>query len=292
MSMNSRRNQMKQIKAGKVIAGIAGAIIFLIISQLAAQVLANLFAVIHIPLFLCNAIAGILYAVFAYFLLRLYAEKVLGIQMPELAIPQIKIRVKWLIIAFILPLAITGIYLLLPGKLQRGIIDLPETAAVICAGVFFIGMAAGSVEEMVFRGFIMNLLDKKFGRKAAVLIPSVLFGLVHIIGMDFSILSCLQVLVAGSLVGIMFSFITLEQHSVWNSAIVHGVWNIITSGGILFIGENMDEHSVFSYVLQTDSFAVTGGEFGIESSAIAISGYVIVTLIAYMGIRRNVRSEI
>ncbi len=31
---------------------------------------------------------------------------------------------------------------------------------------------------------------------------------------------------------------------------------------------------------------------GIESSAIAISGYVIVTLIAYMGIRRNVRSEI
>ena len=95
MSMNSRRNQMKQIKAGKVIAGIAGAIIILIISQLAAQVLANLFAVIHIPLFLCNAIAGILYAVFAYFLLRLYAEKVLGIQMPELAIPQIKIRVKW-----------------------------------------------------------------------------------------------------------------------------------------------------------------------------------------------------
>lgn len=37
----------------------------------------------------------------------------------------------------------------------------------------------------------MSLLDKKIGRKAAVLIPSLLFGLVHIIGMDFSILSCL-----------------------------------------------------------------------------------------------------
>lgn len=280
---------MKQIKTGKVIAGIIGALIILIISQLAAQILANLFVVIHIPLFLCNAIAGILYAVFAYLLLKIYAEKALSLQMPELAIPKIKIKVKWLLTAFILPLAVTGIYLLLPGELQKGTMDLAKTAAVICAGVFFIGIAAGIVEEMVFRGFIMSLLDKKIGRKAAVLTPSLLFGLVHIIGMDFSILSCLQVLVAGTFVGIMFSFITLEQHSVWNSAVVHGVWNIITSGGILFIGENMDEYSVFSYVLQTDSFAITGGEFGIESSAIAISGYVIVTLIAYMGVRKNAR---
>ena len=56
----------------------------------------------------------------------------------------------------------------------------------------FTGIAAGFVEEMVFRGVILNLLRKKWNRKVAVIVPSVLFGMVHILGMDFSIGSCLQ----------------------------------------------------------------------------------------------------
>ncbi len=162
-----------------------------------------------------------------------------------------------------------------------------EAASVICAGIFFTGIAAGIVEEMVFRGFIMSLLDSKIGRTAAVLVPSLLFGLLHIIGMDFSPLSCLQVLLAGTFVGVMFSLITLEQHSVWNSAVVHGMWNIIILGGVLSIGVEMNEHSAFSYILKTKSFVVTGGEFGIESSVIAIAGYMVVALTAYMWMRKS-----
>lgn len=107
--------------------------------------------------------------------------------------------------------------------------------------------------------------------------------------MDFSIVSSLQVLVAGTLVGIMFSLIALERHSVWNSAIVHVLWNIVILGGVLSIGKSLDEYSVYTYILHTDSFAVTGGEFGIESSLIAIAGYLIVACIAYMG--RKLRAE-
>lgn len=165
--------------------------------------------------------------------------------------------------------------------------ELAEAVSTVCAGMFFIGFAAGIVEEMVFRGFIMNLLDQKIGRKAAILLPSLLFGLVHIIGMDFSIVSSLQVLVAGTLVGIMFSLIALERHSVWNSAIVHVLWNIVILGGVLSIGKSLDEYSVYTYILHTDSFAVTGGEFGIESSLIAIAGYLIVACIAYKGVEKR-----
>lgn len=133
----------------------------------------------------------------------------------------------------------------------------------------------------------MNLLDAKVGRKTAILIPSLLFGAVHIIGMDFSVLSCLQVLVAGTFVGIMFSLIALEQHSVWNSAIVHVVWNTVILGGVLYIGETPDELYIYSYILKTKLFAITGGEFGIESSIIAILGYIIVAMIAYKGIKKK-----
>ena len=38
----------------------------------------------------------------------------------------------------------------------------------------------GIVEEVVFRGFIMTALERRWNRWAAVLLPSVLFGLVHI----------------------------------------------------------------------------------------------------------------
>lgn len=278
---------MKEVKNGKVIIGIAGALLILIVSSIIAQLLANLLAVIHIPAAICNIVAGIVYAASAYLLLKICAEKILKLRLSDLGIPRIRIEAKWIVIALILPLLVTGIYFLLPGDLQKGNMELAETVSTVCAGIFFIGFAAGIVEEMVFRGFIMNLLDQKIGRKAAILLPSLLFGLVHIIGMDFSIVSSLQVLVAGTLVGIMFSLIALERHSVWNSAIVHVLWNIVILGGVLSIGKSLDEYSVYTYILHTDSFAVTGGEFGIEASVIAIAGYLVVACIAYMGRKKG-----
>lgn len=82
------------------------------------------------------------------------------------------------------------------------------------------------------------------------------------------------------MVGVMFSLIALEGHSVWNSAIVHGVWNMIIIGGGLTIGTEVNGYSVSSYVLETRSFWLTGGEFGIESSVVAIIGYIVVSLAA------------
>ena len=49
-----------------------------------------------------------------------------------------------------------------------------------------------------------------------------------------------------------------------------------TLGGGLSIGEAADAHAVVSYVLESDSFAVTGGQFGIEASVISLAGYCIV----------------
>lgn len=126
---------------------------------------------------------------------------------------------------------------------------------------------------------------------ALVLVPSVLFGLIHIIGMDFSIVSNLLVLIAGTMVGIMFSMVAIESGSVWNSGIVHSLWNIIIIGGGLSISEKADEYSVMTYVLDSKDFVFTGGEFGIESSIIALLGYVIVTLAAICMIKKKAKVQ-
>ena len=143
--------------------------------------------------------------------------------------------------------------------------------------------------DAVLRTWLKWYNTPKWNIKVAVLIPSVLFGLVHIIGMDFSIISSLLVLIAGTMVGIMFSMVAIESGSVWNSGIVHSLWNILIIGGGLSISEKADEYSVMTYVLDSKDFVFTGGEFGIESSIIALLGYVIVTLAAICMIKKKAK---
>lgn len=69
------------------------------------------------------------------------------------------------------------------------------------------------------------------------------------------------------------------------TGIVHAIWNVVIIGGGLAIGEKMDKYSVMTYVLNSKDFAITGGEFGIESSVISLFGYIIVAGIAFFMIK-------
>lgn len=272
----------------KTIGGAFGAIVVLLVAQILAQLLASVFVLVKVPEGICNIAAGILYAGSAYVLLKLFSKKLLKISMEHLGMPRFFIKTKWIIAGILLPLTVTAVYLLLfSGEYVSSGMNGEQIFSTLSAGIAFTGLAAGFVEEMVFRGVILNLLKEKWNIKIAVVIPSVLFGFVHILGMNFSVLSCLLVLIAGTMVGIMFSMIAIESGSVWNSGIVHALWNILIIGGGLSINETLDEYSVMTYVLQSKVFAFTGGEFGIESSVIALLGYVAVTLAAICMIKKR-----
>ncbi len=145
---------------------------------------------------------------------------------------------------------------------------------------------------MVFRGVIMSLIRERWNKEAAILVPSVLFASVHLIGMHVSAPSSILVVAGGTMVGRMVSMIAMESDSVWNSGIVHSIWNIIIIGGGLSISEKANEYSVMTYVLDSKSFAITGGEFGIEASVIALIGYIVITLIAYAMIKRRTKNSL
>lgn len=272
----------------KTIGGALGTIIILIAAQILAQLVASLFVLVKVPESICNIIAGIIYVALAFVLLKLFSIKLLKIKMDNLGMPRFLIKAKWIIVGILLPVTVKAVYLLFfSGKYVSSGMNGNQIFSTLSAGIVFTGIAAGFVEEMVFRGVILNLLKEKWNIKVAILIPSVLFGLVHIIGMDFSVISSLLVLIAGTMVGIMFSMIAIESGSVWNSGIVHLLWNTIIIGGGLSISEKADEYSVMTYVLDSKVFAFTGGEFGIESSIISLLGYIIVTLIAICMIKKK-----
>lgn len=261
------------------------ALIVLIAAQVLAQLLACLFAQLGVPTWVCNILAGFLYALLAFDLLKIIMEKIFKLSLPDLGMPKMTLQGKWVAVAVLLPMGVKAIYLfLIPGKLVPSGMNREEILQTLSAGIFFTGMAAGFVEEMVFRGVILNATRRAWGTKMAVVFPSMLFGLVHILGWEFSLGNCLLVVLAGTMVGVMFSLIALESGSVWNGAVVHALWNVVIIGGGLAIGERADEYSVMTYVLSTKGFAITGGEFGVESSVISLAGYLLVALIALVWI--------
>lgn len=276
------------ISSKKAIGGSIAAILVLLVSQVVAQLLASVLVIIKIPTGICNIVAGVLYFVFTYFLLKVLMSKILKLNMVDYGFAKTGLKFKWCLIAIVLPLIVTGVYLLFfQGKFVPSDMNGNQIFTTLSAGIVFMGIAAGFVEEMVFRGVILNLLKERWNIWIAVIVPSVLFGLVHVIGMDFSLGSCLLVILAGTMVGIMFSLIEIESGSVWNNGLVHAIWNIVIIGGVLSIGEEADSYSVMSYVLDSKAFAITGGEFGIESSVIALIAYIVVAVFAFAMIMKK-----
>lgn len=275
------------MKTGKMILTIIASVGFLLFVSVVQQLVMMLCSMVGIPAWLYHIVGGVSYAVLAYILVRLYCTKYLGEEMSDFCIPRCRIQIKWAVVAVLLPVFVSAVYLLLPGSYESNPLDAGTKAAFVTRGIFLAGLGAGVAEELLFRGLLMNAVIKKWGRTIGILAPSALFASLHIIGMNFSLASCIQMMVAGTMVGVMFSFIALEGRSVWNSAIVHGVWNMIIIGGGLTIGTEINEYSVSSYVLETRAFLLTGGEFGIESSVVAIIGYIVVSLAAVWMIRRK-----
>ncbi|MBQ8245517.1 MAG: CPBP family intramembrane metalloprotease [Lachnospiraceae bacterium] len=276
------------MKTQKMILSIILSLLALVVAQILSQLIASIVMLVKIPSFVANILAGFLYVGFAYLLIKLLCKKYIKGDMSDYNIPIFKIELKWGIVAVLLPIIITVFYILfIPGSFEQNALDIDSKLELLSAGIFFTGFGAGFVEELVFRGVIMSVIEKRFSKKIAIIVPSVLFGLVHIIGMGFNLLSCILVLLAGTMVGIMFSLIASETNSIWNSAIVHAFWNIIIIGGILQVGSEFDEYSLFSYVLDVKSFLLTGGEFGIESSIIAVMGYGLICLLAVLSNKKK-----
>ena len=268
--MKTARRGNRKISASKAAAGIVLAVAVLVIAQNLSLNLSEIPFALGVPGAVCNVLAGILYIVFTYMGVKLISRKFLKISMDEMRIPRININARWLTAAVVMPVSVLIISILTGGYWEISFPDLETTLSTITGGVAFYGLGAGITEELVFRGVIMGFLEQRTNKYVAVLVPSVLFGMLHLIGNDLDIISAVQVVAAGSVVGILFSLITYENGSIWNSAVVHAVWNMVFVSGVLHIGSSADSSSICSFVLENKSFLISGGDFGIEASVISV----------------------
>ena len=185
---------------------------------------------------------------------------------------------KWAFLyAVILPFFVIICYLIIGNSTMTALNTGEIIAAVSYSAIA--ALKAGVLEEMLFRGYILKLLELKWGKVVAVLLPSFLFSLMHIPSMDgFSVAGILLLVISGTLVGIMFSLITYKGNSISNSSLLHAVWNFVFVTDMIHIttAQGIYGEPIFSIIIPSDHVLVTGAGFGVEASIIAIIGYLFV----------------
>lgn len=164
----------------------------------------------------------------------------LGLKMPEKV--NVNLLVKTLIISFIF--IIMGAFW--PEKYNIGI-DNIELLMFKQTGIsiqLFLTIIIQSIirtsflEEIVFRGFLINSLRHKFSFNIANHIQAFIFTAIHILAMlNFSILDIVLGIISIYLLSIYFGKLMKESnYSIFYSSVFHGVLNIL--GAIMLILTN------------------------------------------------------
>lgn len=253
--------QTGKFSNGRAALGLL-ALVILAAAQLGAQLLASLPLMVGAPVWLGNVLAGVLYAALGVAGLLLLCGKGLRVTPEECRFAPVRLRPVWAASAVLMP-------------------------ALAAGAVFFFGAGTGIVEEAVFRGVLMTAVERRWNKTAAVLGPSLAFALLHVLGRELSFAGILQLLAAGTAVGLLFSLVAYESGTVWCGAAMHAVWNMVMIGGVLHIGPEPDGYALLNYVLDSASPLVTGGDFGVEASLPSIAVYLGFSALALVRLKRS-----
>jgi len=122
--------------------------------------------------------------------------------------------------------------------------------------LFFIEcLSTGFFEEIVFRGIILIYLVRRFahlknGFLLAILISSIIFGLVHIFNLynGASIIDTLMQIGYSFLVGMMWAVMYLKTKNIWLVMLLHATFNFF--GQVMFYLGNVDgRYDIYTIVV-------------------------------------------
>lgn len=117
------------------------------------------------------------------------------------------------------------------------------------------------VEELLFRGYLLNNLLQSMNKWLALGISSLLFALFHETNPDVTVFAIVNILLAGILLGLNYIF----TKNLWFGIFFHFAWNYF-QGPIL--GYDVSGLKLSSLLQQSlsDTPLWTGGPFGFEGS--------------------------
>ena len=144
-------------------------------------------------------------------------------------------------------------------------------------GFFIMFVSVGFIEETMTRGVLQHTLQKHCGVIVAVAAPSLFFGFIHINNAGLSILSMINIILAG----ILLALLTYASGSIYAAIGFHTTWNFFQ--GCVFgspVSGNIMSQSSLLLEKPHDGMTswLTGGSFGFEGTVFCSVIYLITIL--------------
>lgn len=273
---------IKQCSWPRILCGFGVLFVGLVTAQSAGFWVAEALHQWGVSLLLAYVALGGVEVVLMALVLALLCHFLLGGTLADIRVTPFRLSLFWAVVAVMMPLMVVVLSIVAGGHWEISPFSNEMKGVSIGWAVCYVGLATGIVEEAIFRGFLLATLEQRMGRRFAIIVPSVLFGVVHVMGRPMDVGSFVQMVVAVSLVGILLSLITLETGNIWNAALIHAVWNMIIIGDVIAIGPEASDTAWASFVLNSHAPLVTGGAFGIEASLMAIVPIGLFTVLAFL----------
>lgn len=173
-----------------------------------------------------------------------------------------------------------GLIALLGGYRVTGFSASPQLLAPLA-----IGIGAGVIEEILFRGILLRVLDAWLGSWAALGITSLLFGLIHMTNPGASLVTALGLVIeAGILLGAAY----LLTRRLWFAIGLHIAWNAVQAGVFSSTVSGTGEQRGLLLAEMDGPAWLTGGAMGIEGSAVTVLlGLVVGIVLLGLAARRG-----
>lgn len=150
---------------------------------------------------------------------------------------------------------------------EKNPIQLVGISAISSILVILFGwIIQGATEEIVTRGWLLNVLSSKYNIGFGLLISSTLFGLMHLTNPNVNYIAVINII----LVGLFYGLYVIKTNDLWAVCGMHSAWNFAqgnifgfeVSGLDVSVGSLIDLNLVGNNV-------ITGGAFGPEAGIIS-----------------------
>lgn len=150
---------------------------------------------------------------------------------------------------------------------EKNPIQLVGISAISSILVILFGwIIQGATEEIVTRGWLLNVLSTKYNIGVGLLISSTLFGLMHLTNPNVNYIAVINII----LVGLFYGLYVIKTNDLWAVCGMHSAWNFAqgnifgfeVSGLDVSVGSLIDLNLVGNNV-------ITGGAFGPEAGIIS-----------------------
>jgi CAAX protease family protein len=177
---------------------------------------------------------------------------------------------------------------LLSGQFDAGAFRAVQVGGAFIALIGFVAQA--STEEVLTRGYLMQVTYRKWGLTAAIVFQALVFTGLHSVNLSVSAVALINIL----LIALVLAFWALAEGSLWGVCAFHVVWNWFQGNvyGIEVSGMDIQTTVVDIDGAPGSAPLLTGGGFGIEGSLLTTAVLAVAMVVAALAFRRRLTRSV